>query len=1581
MCRNFARRERQAGRSDFRTTAMACFFACLVSALSLPLWAGTTGSTELLTIQGAGAARSQGDYVSDGGGLGTYYSFYIEVPPSASRLVIDIFDANIDDGEASTGRDEFRGGGTAATYSVRNPLGVVQTTDFSTGDASGPASSDNAWLTLFDSDTAGGLLTPSYEDHETDTEGSGDTSITVSIPADGPCAAGDLLVAFVGTDGTTSIGTPTGWTEIDQETSSLGSGGEVTLAAFYTTATSGGGGNLGTSETFSWSGGQEAVGGILCYSDVDVSDPIDIFATDDGFSNSPDAPSATTTVDNTRVIRVYAADDDDLDGTPYPGGHDGRFNEESNSGGGTVSLGVADTTQATAGATGVAEFALDTFQSEQWVTMTIALQGEDLGTPDLLPGHWEVRVDQSGTGGDDINAIGIRAHDGTSGAGGVELNLYAESYMTYGTNNEDGSTFTRDYTHHPYITSGCDLGVLDFDFDATNSGTEGDIDFTHAGGGGVFASVVDADLSGNDVWAENTVSSWTTSEDAINYGIWDMDVQISGFTGGNGNYGQILLENDQGAGADPDTQPEPASFDIYIPTDGGSAPVKPYLEQAARWKTGPNPPDNGQTTTITVTVRLVNPTPHSITFSASNLVTANVPGSGVVYGGDPQVSQGTVVSQPSIGGTGNITWNPGTVTTGSTELLSYDVNVTPTSNGQTLVVTGTPASNGTTARYVDETCTGASPACSGAQLSRATPTLGPLCQLSVTENALTYVKIDRFDSYTSRDGLVVEWESASEAGTMSYELWRAEGDEWVPVKGGQVPALFGAPQGGVYRVVDPDGGAGAYYVVVEHDRRGETSTHGPFEAAPVRSLAAEMPSSVTAEALVIPAPTRTRVLEEKRGFENQTERGIASDPEAFGVYGGDRGPTGRQRAPLATKVIVRDSGLYLLDSTQIAGALGRPVAWIENQIGKGGFRLTNAGTGIAWTAAAGNSGLYFYGEAIDSLYTRDNVYVLTAASGTTMTTFPWLSGTPDRGATYAAHDRQEVDSLAALVLGLDPESDYWFWAGLTAGTANFDTWTTTIPVSALGTGSAELSVSVLGATLSGAGGEHEADLFLNGNYLTTASWTGAEHTVTVPLSTSDLVVGDNTVSLQALLPNGASESFVFVDRAELVYERHYSAVGDELSFSADGNGVVTLDGFSGSVILLDITNPQQPRLATGTSGTTFQPPGGAGSFLAVGSSAVREPIALLPLSDRNLLATAADDIFLVPADIEHSVDELMAHREDQGLTTLRVTLDQVMDQFNHGIFDPRAIRSFLIAAEAQWGSAPDYLTLVGAGHYDYRDLYGAGGQLMPPLLTATENGLYANDDAYGDLDGDGVADLSVGRIPATDYFDMWRYSQKVIAYEAAGAGSNILLISDGQRPGEALDFAGESDVLAAGFGDSANVSQLDLGTLGIENLRTEMFGGLAAGPAFVNYFGHGAADVWSDSAILTLTDLPGLTGPPAVYTGLTCLMNRFEVTGFESLGAGLLFAEGGAVASWSPTAPEAHAVSRVLGERFYQRIQNHDWSQGGLILGDLVREIRSSGAAGQGPESLGTYLLMGDPALRLRFGRIPGPPPTPGEVE
>ncbi len=84
---------------------------------------------------------------------------------------------------------------------------------------------------------------------------------------------------------------------------------------------------------------------------------------------------------------------------------------------------------------------------------------------------------------------------------------------------------------------------------------------------------------------------------------------------------------------------------------------------------------------------------------------------------------------------------------GTTALFTYQVDVTPTSAGQRIPVTGTPASNGTRAQYVDET--------GNTTQARATYLFGPLCELAMTQGLLTEAVISGFRASRADGGGVL----------------------------------------------------------------------------------------------------------------------------------------------------------------------------------------------------------------------------------------------------------------------------------------------------------------------------------------------------------------------------------------------------------------------------------------------------------------------------------------------------------------------------------------------------------------------------------------------------------------------------------------------------------------------------------------------------------------------------------------------------------------------------------------------------------------------------------------------------------
>jgi peptidase C25-like protein len=1185
----------------------------------------------------------------------------------------------------------------------------------------------------------------------------------------------------------------------------------------------------------------------------------------------------------------------------------------------------------------------------------------------IRAGHWELRADLSASGGDDINAVGVRAHDGDATSGGTELPVYLDSILPIGVNPPASGTASRGYTLYPYVTSGCTASTNDFDYDS-NSGTVGSLAFTSRTGS-YTQTVASASLSGNDVWARNTINRWTSDQLSTEYGIWQGIFTIDSYLVGgtpNGNYTDIYLGNYQVSGTvAPSANPQPNSFRIYLPTDAGAAPVKPYVEQLLTIKSGTNPPPVGQTSRYQVTVRVVNPTAQAITFSSSNLVTANVPGSGATYAGNAAVGQGTIVSQPSVGGTGNITWNPGTLAAGATTILTYQVNVTPTSAGQRIPVTGTPASNGTTAKYVDET--------GNTTQTRATFTFGPLCELAVTQDLITEAVVSGFRaSPADGGGVLLEWRTASEVGTAGFyvQRWDRAAGRWERVGRELLAGLLHAPQGGTYRFVDPE--ASPYepqvYRLVEVEAAGRRHTYGPFAAQVDWSRRDPRKSAAAYERGAHPA-TRRAGPDETALEPLARKAATAGNPD--GVH-----------------LSVRQSGLYYLSAASIGAWLGLTPDDAGKTIAKGKVTLTKGGQQVAWypdlaaSAAAkakdAAQGLFFYGEAPDSPYTDASVYHLDKGFGLLMQTVP-VGAASAAGGSFPETRHAEKDLFAATVISPDPDSDYWYWDFLQGNDPTYGH--RTFPLDAPGlaaAGGGTLAVNLQGATASGFAGEHRAQVSLNGTPLGETSWTGItpqRAAFTVPPGL--LLASGNQVDVTAVTGGGAPYSIWYVDSFDLSYPRLFRAAGDALAFTGGGNAQVSVGGFTSSAVrLIDVQDPLHPRWITGaTAGPDgsggFQlsfVPAATGKYVAAAPAALAAPAAVRPWSPKLLqwVGNRADYVVIAPAALRDAAERLANARRAQGMTAIVADLDQIMDTFNGGVSDPRAIRAFLTYAHTQWLQKPRYVALAGAGTLDYRNLLGYGDNLVPPLMIRSADGLFPSDNQLGDVDGDGLPEVAVGRIPVLSAAELDAYTAKLSAYESASpAGWMGKAVMTADATDRGADFGADSDEIAGHLPPAYQVDRVYLANLPLAAARGQLMAAIGGGTAFLNYMGHGGLDRLSAGGLLTNADVPGLgnNGRLPVLTAMTCTINRFEVPGTPSLGELLVTSGGGgAAAVWGPSGLSANGEAKLLAERFY--------NAGDARLGDrMLRAIADFRALGGNPDLPRLYDLLGDPALRL-----PAPP-------
>ena len=150
------------------------------------------------------------------------------------------------------------------------------------------------------------------------------------------------------------------------------------------------------------------------------------------------------------------------------------------------------------------------------------------------------------------------------------------------------------------------------------------------------------------------------------------------------------------------------------------------------------------------------------------------------------------------------------------------------------------------------------------------------------------------------------------------------------------------------------------------------------------------------------------------------------------------------------------------------------------------------------------------------------------------------------------------------------------------------------------------------------------------------------------------------------------------------------------------------------------------------------------------------------------------------------------------------------------------------------------------------------------------------------------------------------------------------------------------------------------------------------GVGFVNYVGHGALETITTDGLMDSSDVPGLSNVngPSVLTAMTCMIGRFDVPGFTSLGEELVRkAEGGAVVVWAPTGLSANSKANLLNDRFF-RVVFHSQEE---VLGDAIRRTFDSfrGADSARP-TLQLFQLLGDPALKMTIPPVTPELPGPG---
>lgn len=694
-----------------------------------------------------------------------------------------------------------------------------------------------------------------------------------------------------------------------------------------------------------------------------------------------------------------------------------------------------------------------------------------------------------------------------------------------------------------------------------------------------------------------------------------------------------------------------------------------------------------------------------------------------------------------------------------------------------------------------------------------------------------------------------------------------------------------------------------------------------------------------------------------------------------------------RRSGTVLKIAVSEDGLYFAEAATIAELMGLTTSEVQNLIERKHLALSNMGREVAYLKAEGNAGIYFYAQGADSKYTDENIYWLREGMGLLMKTAEGdgpAPGSATGAETFTETVHAEQDTYASMGTNTI-EEDYWFWEFLYSGLPGWDT--KTFSVASYGAapspsyeGDAVLRVTIKGASNTFAQApDHRVVVSLNGTEIGEGAWDGLDaHTIELSFDQGLLVDGENSVTLLSVSNPGVPYSLTNVNYLDLTYQRLYAAHEDSLTSTGGANTAVMVSGFTDGpgIMVFDITEPHTPVLnlavtasgSPGDYGVSFEPASAGSRYLTLTLDAVLSAGKFWADSPSSLAApeNAAEYIVITSDALREPSERLAAYRGGRGLKSMVVLVEDIMDEFNLGLFDPQAIGEFLRHASSTWAVAPRYVLLAGKGTYDYKDNYGFGDNVVPTLMAETPFGIFATDTSYADLDGDHVPELAIGRIPAVTPEELSAVVDKTIAYESSGGpwtGEAMLMADNADTGG---NFPADSDDIGEILGGSLTLNKIYLDNYSVTEARRLVKEGLERGALFVNFIGHGSVDRLALEGMLTSRDVGALgaqAGLP-VLTAMTCFAANYSYPGSDTLGELLIIKpEGGMIAVWGPTGLSLNFEAMTLNREFFRsRVEG-----GTYVLGDMVLEAtRKYGQTGRLKFMLDIYNLMGDPALELR---------------
>ncbi len=844
----------------------------------------------------------------------------------------------------------------------------------------------------------------------------------------------------------------------------------------------------------------------------------------------------------------------------------------------------------------------------------------------------------------------------------------------------------------------------------------------------------------------------------------------------------------------------------------------------------------------------------------------------------------------------------------------------------------------------------------GAVLSPASAQILSKSKRGVTPPPVERNIFGKAEAYSDGNGAFIRWQMAVEADNVGFNVYRLSrrGEQLVSehlILGSKARVGSDPLYGETYSYFDPSGSIGDVYRVESLDASGRRLSSEKVSAAYTSELKTIAGRS-SAEFVDINAKRKQSFVSSDltlpKDLSSEVEASLlAPDPVNQKVIAATPG----------VKLGVRTDGFYRVTKAQLQSAgfnvASDPANW----------QLYCDGNEQAIQVDPNGDFIEFIGKAKETIESDTHYYYLIVGNSAgrrmqTRVSRPVGSTVVSTDYSQTSYYKERIYYINDILNG-DAENYWGTFVSPSGGTVNF-------PLSGIdpNAGNASIVVKLQGFSAS----PHSVNIEINGQALPTAIGNGTTPlSVVASIPASFLVEGNNVLTMTTT----TTGDFVLFDSISVGFDRKYQAYQNQVWFYTPNYKSANLTGFDSSNIrIFDVTddglavelNNLNITQGSGSFGVKL-PPNRGRSYYAVEASAVKN-VATIEFNNPSTLSTPNHNAKLVVItypDFLSAAQTWASYRQAQGISTEVVDIRDIYDEYEFGQSSSASIKNFLQYAANNWQTPPQYILLLGDASFDPKNYGGLGyNNLVPTKMVNTVYIETGSDDALVDFDGDGLAELAIGRIPAHTNQEVTAALTKVQTFEQPTMQDlNRGAIFAYDLP-NGYDFQGMSTTLRSNLPMSMPSVMIGRGD---PNSQTTLINEINNGRYLVNYSGHGTATIWADTSFFGPANIPSLTNASSqsLFIMLTCLNGYFVNPSNDSLAEGLLKApNGGAVAAWASSGKTTPDYQLSMGNRFFNQL-----SAGNITrMGDLVRDAKTVIPSGR--DVLYSWVLLGDPMLKVR---------------